>query len=386
VDNQGTEPWAKGNEAEEIAVEFIRLRYRLLPYIYSLAWENHRTGMPLARPLFFHDADDPDLSGVSDAFLLGPDILVAPVTAEGVTERDVHLPRGHWVDFWTDCIHTGAEAVLADAPLERIPVFVRAGALIPMQPVMDYVDEVPPDTLIIHVYPTVSGRREAFTLYEDDGLSRDYEAAGYATTSLTQEVTYNAADTTLRVEIGGAEGGYAGIPESRAVLTVVHLADKPPRWVRRNSMPLPRSSSEADLMATGDAYFFDGEAGLLLIKFEHAPERSATIEVGGWVPLDNGQDNGIPGRAALGRSRPNPFSYGTTIPYTVAREGPISLDVFSPRGKKVATLVDDNVTPGEHRATWNGEDMLGRRSAPGVYFCRLAAAGMTQTEKVVLLR
>jgi hypothetical protein len=151
-------------------------------------------------------------------------------------------------------------------------------------------------------------------------------------------------------------------------------------------MPLPQSPSEVDLMAAGDAYFFDGEAGLLLIKFEHAPERPATIEVGGWVPLDNGQDDGIPGRAALGRSRPNPFLYGTTIPYTVARQCPVSLDVFSSRGKKVATLVDGNVAPGEHRATWNGEDMLGRRSAPGVYFCRLAASGRTQTEKVVLLR
>jgi hypothetical protein len=276
--------------------------------------------------------------------------------------------------------------VLADAPLNRIPVFVRAGALLPMQPVMDYVDEVPPDTLMLHVYPSAHGRREGFTLYEDDGLSRDYETGGYATTLFTQEVIYSATDTTLHVAIGGAEGGFTGFPETRTMLTFVHLTGKPPRWGRRDSLDLFPSPTESDLMAGGEGYFYDEDARLLLIKFEHAPRRSSNLEVGGWQPLGADPGGGTSQRIGLGRSRPNPFSVGTTIPYTLARAGPVTLEIFSPLGRKVATLVDDTMNPGDHLAAWNGRDLLGRRSAPGVYFCRLAAAGETETGKIVLIR
>ena len=386
VDNQGTEPWARGIEAEEIATEFIRLRYRLLPYLYSLAWENHRTGIPMTRPLFFHDPDDASLSGLSDVFLFGPDILVAPVTEAGITEREVYLPRGHWVDFWTDSLHTGPGSVLAAAPLDRIPLFVRTGALLPIQPAMNYVDEMPLDTLSLHVYPPAGSRREAFTLYEDDGLSRDYETGGYATTLFTQEVLYSDTDTTLHLEIGGAEGGFTDIPETRTILTIVHLTGKPPGLVRRDSLALLPSPTEDVLMAGGEGYFYDEDARLLLIKFEHFSYRSSAIEVGGWQPVGTGGEDGGSRRIWLGRNRPNPFSGGTTIPYTIARVGQVTLEVFSPLGKKVATLVDDTVNPGEHSAVWNGRDLFGRRSAPGVYFCRLASAGGTETGKIVLIR
>jgi len=385
-DNQGTEPWAHGIEAEEIAVEFIRLRYRLMPYIYSLAWENHTTGMPIARPLFFHDPDDPSLADLSDAFLFGPDILVAPVIEAGITAREVYLPRGHWVDFWTDSLYAGPESIMADAPLDRIPVFVRAGALLPMQPVMDYVDETPLDTLILHVYPPDDSRRETFRLYEDDGLSRDYETGEYATTLFAQEVLYGNTDTTLYLDIGGAEGGFSGIPEARTILTMVHLAGCPPGWVRRDSLTLLASPTESALMAGGEGYFYDEAAHLLLIKMEHAPHRASSLEVGGWRPVGNGRDDGGARQVELGLNRPNPFSTGTTIPYTIARAGPVTLEVFSPLGRKVATLVDDAGTPGRHSATWNGRDLIGRRSPPGVYFCRLASAGGTRTSKIVLIR
>jgi hypothetical protein len=386
VDNQGTEPWARGTEAENIAVEFIKFRYRLLPYLYSLAWENHKTGMPLTRPLFFHDQSDPDLNGISDAFLLGPDILVAPVTEEGARQREVYLPRGRWVDFWTDSLHSGPESIVVDAPLERIPVFVRAGAVLPMQPVMDYVDATPPDTLIVHVYPGAGGLRETFTLYEDDGVSRDYEIGAYATTQLAQEQRYSAADTTLNVEIGGAEGNFAGLPESRTILGVVHLAMRPPRRVSRDSLELLPRATEKLLMAGGDGYFYDGEARLLIVKADAVTSQPLTLEIAGWRPIvADGGDGSFP-RMGLGRSRPNPFSAGTTIPYTIARTGPVRLEIYSPLGTKVATLVNDTVSPGPHSTTWNGRDLLGRPSAPGVYFCRLASSGTTESGKLVLLR
>jgi alpha-glucosidase (family GH31 glycosyl hydrolase) len=386
VDNQGTEPWARGPEAEGIAVEFIRLRYSLLPYLYSLAWENHETGMPITRPLFFHDPQDPHVAGISDTFLFGPDILVAPVTVEGVRQREVYLPKGEWVDFWTDSLYAGPESVLADAPLDRIPLFVRAGAILPMQPVMDYTDEAPLDTLILHVYPRLGQTREVFTLYEDDGVSRDYEAGGFALTSLAQEMIRDGADTLLRVEVGEAAGSFSGLPRSRTVLATVHLAGEAPRWVRHDSLSLlPRGSSD-DLMVNGDGYFYDSASHLLHIKIEHQPPRPTAMEVGGWWMTGTRPDDDEPAGIGLGANQPNPFSTSTRIPYRLSEACRVKMEIFSPDGKKIATLVDGSKIPGWHSAFWDGRDLLGRRSAPGVYFCRLACGHLAETAKLILLR
>jgi alpha-glucosidase (family GH31 glycosyl hydrolase) len=386
ADNQNTEPWGRGPDAERIVTDYIRLRYRLLPYLYSLSWENHETGMPLVRPLFFYDSQDPNLAGLSDAFLLGADLLVAPVTGDGIRQRDVYLPKGNWVDFWTDSLRAGPGSVAADAPLDRIPLFVREGAILPMQPSMNYVDELPPDTLIVHVYPPFQPRREAFTLYEDDGLSRAYEAGGFALTSLAQELVRGEADTTLRITIGAASQGFSNLPQVRTVLTVVHLTASAPRRVRRDSLSLVSRASLDSLMLGGDGYFYDTGTGLLRIKVDQDPYRPSTLEVSGWRIRDGKPDEETGGGAELGLNRPNPFTTQTRIPYSIADGGRVTVEVFSPGGKKVATLVDHAEAPGPHNAFWDGRDLHGRRSAPGVYFCRLVCGHHTDTGKIVLLR
>ena len=139
-------------------------------------------------------------------------------------------------------------------------------------------------------------------------------------------------------------------------------------------------------MAGGEGYFYDGDARLLLMKFDAGLSTSSTVEIVGWQALGRCGQDGDTRRAVLGRNRPNPFSAGTSIPYTIGQEGPVTLEVFSPLGRKVATLVHEVIPPGEHIATWNGINMLGRRSSPGVYFCRLEASGRSETGKLVLLR
>ena len=112
--------------------EALRLRYALLPYWYTLAWQAHRTGTPLVRPLFWDDSTDAGLSTVDDAFLLGDALLVAPVVEEGVTARRVRLPAGHWYATDDEESFTGGRDVIVGAPLDRIPVFARAGSVVPM--------------------------------------------------------------------------------------------------------------------------------------------------------------------------------------------------------------------------------------------------------------
>ena len=164
------EPWSFGAETESIVREALELRYQLLPYLYSIFAQCAQDGMPVARPLFLADLGDENLRSIDDAFMLGDAVLVAPVVEPGVTQRDVYLPRGVWYEYHTGKLIDGSRTVTADAPLERIPVYVRAGKVIPMWPVMQYVGERPLQELRLRAY---AGSGET-TLYEDAGEGLAY--------------------------------------------------------------------------------------------------------------------------------------------------------------------------------------------------------------------
>lgn len=131
LDAPPREPWTFGESALEIARDYLRLRYRLLPYLYTTAWQTARTGWPMVRPLFWLDPADEALWDVDDAFLLGDVLLVAPVVQPGAVCRRVRLPKGRWIDFWTDAVHEGGKEIEVEAPLSRIPVFARSGTVMP---------------------------------------------------------------------------------------------------------------------------------------------------------------------------------------------------------------------------------------------------------------
>jgi alpha-glucosidase len=126
------EPWVFGEPTLGIVREFLRLREQLMPYLYTLAYEANQTGAPLVRPLFWEFADDADVTGVDDQFLLGSSLLVAPVMEAGATVREVVLPPGKWFDFWSDEILEGGRTISAEVTLERIPIYVRDGSAIPL--------------------------------------------------------------------------------------------------------------------------------------------------------------------------------------------------------------------------------------------------------------
>ncbi|MDB6115946.1 MAG: Alpha-glucosidase, partial [Lacunisphaera sp.] len=137
------EPWRFGTYYEDIVRKYLKLRYRLLPFLYTTLEEAHRTGVPLFRPLLLNYQDDPNTLALDDEFMIGSDLLVAPVLHPSVTSRLVYLPRGAWYDFWTSARLAGGTTVTANAPLDVVPLFVRAGSIIPSGPEMNFVDEKP---------------------------------------------------------------------------------------------------------------------------------------------------------------------------------------------------------------------------------------------------
>jgi len=169
------EPWALGKEIEEITKKYIRLRYQLIPYIYSLFWEAKEKGIPPLRALILEFPDDNETIHNEDEFLLGSNILVAPIYREGCISRSVYLPEGMWYDFWNFKEYKGREYITVKAPLDMIPIFVREGSIIPIWDVQNYIGEKEQKVLNLLVYPG-EGK---FLYYEDDGISWNYEKGEY---------------------------------------------------------------------------------------------------------------------------------------------------------------------------------------------------------------
>jgi alpha-D-xyloside xylohydrolase len=195
-----TEIWAYGRQAEAILARYDRLRYQLIPYIYSLARHTYESGAPFMRALWMDFPGDPRVANIGDEYMFGPDFLVAPVTRQGQTRKQVYLPAGaDWYDYWTNARVSGGQTITVEAPIDRIPVFVRAGAILPLGAVV-------PSTATaqaierIRVYP---GRDADFDLYDDDGISYDYERGGGHLTRLhwsdaTHRLTASGGGKTLR--------------------------------------------------------------------------------------------------------------------------------------------------------------------------------------------
>ena len=172
--------WSYGDQATPILEKYLRLRYALIPYIYSLAYRTYRTGAPYMRALFMDFPNDPKVDTLTDEFMFGPDFLVAPVTHQGQTHRQVYLPAGaDWYDYWTNEKYRGGRTIVANAPIDIIPLFVRAGSILPIGEPVEDMDQ-PQRLKEIRVYP---GANATFDLYRDDG-TYDYEKTGGRVTVL----------------------------------------------------------------------------------------------------------------------------------------------------------------------------------------------------------
>jgi alpha-glucosidase len=165
------EPWVHGPEHEAIRLKYIELRYRLLPYLYTGIEDATRTGMPLMRPIFLEYPQASEFYGEDRDFLFGRDLFVAPINTEMVDPEDISLPPGEWYDFWTGTKHAYKEKIQLHPRLDEMPLYVRAGAILPMQPVIQHTGETPNGPLQLRVYP---GNDCAGSLYQDDGHSFAY--------------------------------------------------------------------------------------------------------------------------------------------------------------------------------------------------------------------
>jgi len=217
-------PWSHGEEIENICRTIIELRYRLRPYTYTLAWQARTMGLPTMRPLVLNYPSDPNVWDLGTEYLWGDDILVAPVTRRGATHWTAYMPQGNWHDFWTHKIYSGPGGATVEAPLERLPLFVRGGAIIPTASVIQYEGERPLDEITLLVYPEGTS---TFTLYEDDGISNAYLNQVHVETRFECK-----SDTDgLSLQIGAPIGDARLLPTHRNYMAQIRSNHRP-RTVR----------------------------------------------------------------------------------------------------------------------------------------------------------
>ncbi len=379
-ENHATEPWGFGDEAEQIVSEFIKLRYELMPYIYGLARENHLTGIPIVRPLFFADPDDPMLANASDAFLLGEDMLIVPIVNDGQRQTSIYLPHGEWIDFWTYQRYAGGTTVALEAPLDHIPVLVRNGSTLPMRSTQQYVNESPLDTLILYInpHPELS---DLVTFYEDDGLTHNYQSGMYAETEISTHFEDGPGELmTFVIDAGIASGSYPGMLEQRMILAELHHSASP-NEVRVNGSPVTEYASLELLLEAGIGYYRDGIARIVHVLAEKAADEALTVEVD--MPVASvGESATYPSAWFISAAYPNPFNASTVLTVSLPQPSELTVTVFNIHGQQVASLADGTYAAGQVHLVFDAKGL-----ASGIYFIHADVPGHLNTvQKVMLIR
>jgi hypothetical protein len=247
-------PLQRNSACQDTARTYITTRYQMIPYIYSYAHIAQASGIPMARPMFLEDQDNPTAWQQDLQYFWGREMLVAPNCSDGNNNVSVWLPSGNWYYFWDDTKYAGDTTESIYAATGDVPVFVREGAVIPMAPFASSTFFIPNDILVIHAYTGADG---SFELYEDDGVTERFRTRNEVRVT---ELRFSQED--LLVEIGAAAGTYSGAPSSRSYEVVYHgLSDDTALYL--NGTPLASYPSQDSIPANEDGTVWDSGASLL---------------------------------------------------------------------------------------------------------------------------
>ncbi|MDH6124694.1 NPCBM/NEW2 domain-containing protein [Kitasatospora sp. GP82] len=320
------QPYRSGEPYTSINRKYLKLKESLLPYMYSYAAEASRTGVGPVRPLALEYPDDPVTAtdAVKYEFLSGQDFLVAPVYSDTSVRDGIYLPKGTWVDYWSGRTYQGPATVNGySAPLDTLPLFVKAGATVPMWPgISSYQDRTASSPLAWDIYPQ---GHSSFSLYEDDGVTRQYRQGRYAT-QRAEVSAPNSGAGQVRIDLSASTGDFTGKQAARPYLFTVHSSTAPGR-VTLGGRALPKLTGRAAFDAATEGWWYDAadRGGVVQVKTAALATSSAfrlvldgasavgsqagpsgdvwasdlpwTNEVNGWGPAERDRSNGETGPA-----------------------------------------------------------------------------------------
>jgi len=248
------EPWSYGSTHEAINRSAIELRYQLLPQIYNVMAESAATGLPALRPLVLEYPGDSRTWALDDEFMFGRDLLLAPVLQEGLRERDMYLPNGEWFDFWTGRRYEGGKGTRIPVTLDSIPIFVRSGAFVFRQPVVQHTGETPGKPLEVQVFSAAASEA---ALYEDDGETTEYGQGAF----MLRRFTQTRSATTASIDVAAPEGSFR--PAARDLVLSVQWSGDVNR-VTNGSTTLTRFSPLE--LATHPSGWAVSDTGFVIVK------------------------------------------------------------------------------------------------------------------------
>lgn len=270
--NNAVEPWLFGSEAEQIAKQCIELKYQLHPYTYTLAREAYDTGVPIMRALVLEFPNDENVYGIDDQFMLGKDILIAPVIKEGATRRVLYLPEGNWIDYNSpQKTYSGEQTIEYPASLNTIPMFVKSGAIISKMPIMQYIDQIEHAPVIFEIFP--SEKPSAFELYEDDGTTNNYKKDMFSKTRIESH------DSSGLLEISLFENQNNSFKtEKRNYLLQIHLPSKPKKillnHVKLKPTRLSKINEDVNSNFNDSGFNYSPENQMLIIRIPDSKQET----------------------------------------------------------------------------------------------------------------
>ncbi|MBU2649922.1 MAG: DUF5110 domain-containing protein [Bacteroidetes bacterium] len=364
------QPWVYGNTITDINRKYLKLKMRLTPYMYSYCHEAYQTGVPAVRAMVLEFPDDPVTRDETTRyqFMSGEWMLVAPVYTSSTQRDSIYLPQGRWIDYWDGTVHDGP-LFLNDyeAPFDKLPVFVRSGAIIPMYPEMLYDGQKPVDTLTLDIYPD---GLSTFTLYEDDGLTREHRNGAYAETQILCDAPPFGVPGMVTLEIGPAIGDYEGKPAERAWWCEVHYPLYPGS-VMLSFEELTEYFSLEDLIASEKGYFYDplAEGGMVYVKTSHLSAEDTQVIIVDFVYSTGEHDpnDGI-------RIFPNPAKDLIYLETELEEESRVN--VYDSTGKEIMEAI--SIPAGNQKTK-----IVLSNTENGFYFIGITSGGKRKMHKVI---
>jgi hypothetical protein len=348
-----------------------------MPYNYTLAWNNSQTGRPLAMPLNYFEPANTSVANVNDEFLWGENMLIAPVLFSGQTSRNVLFPSGKWLNYWTNQSYQGNSASNVSAPLDKMPVFIKAGSFIPLVPPYNNTSKYNTDTLIVKYYPDDSNPSTSFTMYDDDGTSPDANIKGnYELITFKGDVQTH--ETYIYLSKSG--NGFSGSPAARKLMFQVQRFVAAPYGVYINGKQINKYSTQQTYLSADTAAYYDSQSQVLNIKYSWKGTSDLIF-----IANDNhytGTNNSDNASFYLQHAYPNPFSNFTAISYNILEKGNYCLNIYNAEGALIQTF-QNTLNPGSYTYSWHGKDAKNNDLPPGLYIVSLSGQALRQWIKVI---
>ena len=270
IDQKDKEPWAFGDQVEVWVKNIITLRYEMLPFFYTEFYNASKTGLPIMRPMFlnFQNDDECYSTGVQYQFMIGENLLVAPVVSENENFKKLYLPEGKWLDWWNSKVYEGKQWIIVEAPMDRIPLFIREGGIIPLQEKQNYVGEKNISLIKFKIFPA---QNSEYDLYEDDGISTNYENGDFS----INKIIVQKGEKSIDINVKKFSGKYDEHFES--FLFDIYDADSVKSVIsdRRNIQDFQSSD---DLTKEDEGVYFDIKNKLLTVKVKYTGDMKIHIE------------------------------------------------------------------------------------------------------------